>query len=556
MQEIPKLKPHDQLNALIIEPNKLTCNVIRGALDFHGVINTRYTESAFYALKYCEETTFDLVFISFDVQCDKDGFNLFEEMKFKKHITSSTTVVFLSAETSADLVNCVIELQPSDFWVKPLITVRAEERLGYLLEVKARLHGAKYLYDSEQYSAAIYYLERQLSEPNLKPFYPHIHRLIGQSLSHLYQFSEAELYYGKLAETYTYGWVQIALAKTMYDQDKTQQAEALTQSLIDRDDTRFSAYDLLAERAIGAGDYAKAYELIQTAADLAPRNIERNRKTWNLARLNHDKVGQLTATKNMAKFAKNSIHDSPEMTLNVIRSILDLASTVSGEEASKLLFEAKKLLKNMNNSPDIKYELSEQVSVLQARVMSASDNKEGAQEIIEPMSTDVSQKSIEDGLDLVKALHELGFWDDSLRIMDQVKDKMTSHASNGDVIAQYLEQEYDARKEIHFTHKELCDMATSCFSTKRYVSAFNYLDKAFKLTPNNVSVALSILKVLVKLDESDNVESQHTKPLDACLMLLEEKLQHQPQREKFNAYIRKIQQPKSHILQQYYADRR
>ena len=68
----------------------------------------------------------------------------------------------------------------------------------------------------------------------------------------------------------------------------------------------------MAQHYIEKEDFSKAYEQIKEASKLAPRNIERNKRLWDLARLNRDKVGQFDAVRKMAKFAKNSIHDSPE----------------------------------------------------------------------------------------------------------------------------------------------------------------------------------------------------------------------------------------------------
>ena len=48
----------------------------------------------------------------------------------------------------------------------------------------------------------------------------------------------------------------------------------------------------------GTMNAANAFSVIQERD-----NIERNKKLWDLARLNRDKYGQLSAVQNMAKFA-------------------------------------------------------------------------------------------------------------------------------------------------------------------------------------------------------------------------------------------------------------
>jgi hypothetical protein len=53
---------------------------------------------------------------------------------------------------------------------------------------------------------------------------------------------------------------------------------------------------------------------------------------------------QYLATKNIVKYAKNFIHDTPDLHLNVLRSGLDLAATLSENESKKLLINTEKTL--------------------------------------------------------------------------------------------------------------------------------------------------------------------------------------------------------------------
>src|SRR5690606_32426914 len=104
--------------------------------------------------------------------------------------------------------------------------------------------------------------------------------------------------------------------KALLQQDKLAEIQVLLQQLTDKTDTRFATYDMLAHYYIGKQDYEQAYEEIKKATRLAPRNIERNKRLLDLARLNHDHIDQYQATISMAKHAKNSIHDSPLLRLN------------------------------------------------------------------------------------------------------------------------------------------------------------------------------------------------------------------------------------------------
>lgn len=118
--EQEELTAYDKLNVLIIDDQILVQNVIKSALLELGIVNIKYTENSYYALRLCEQTLFHVVICAFNVKSDKDGFHLLEELKFKRYVTKCTVLIFLSAETSEDLVNSIVELQPDDSWVKPL----------------------------------------------------------------------------------------------------------------------------------------------------------------------------------------------------------------------------------------------------------------------------------------------------------------------------------------------------------------------------------------------------------------------------------------------------
>ncbi|MEP4891180.1 MAG: response regulator [Aliiglaciecola sp.] len=537
MIEIPPQKPLSALNILVIDGQALVHDSIKSALAQIGIHNCKSAENAFYALRLCEQTKFDVVLISFDIRSDKDGFNLLEEMRLKGYITKTTMVIFLSADTSMSLVNCVVELQPSDFWVKPLDRKTMEKRFKYLFAIKEKLYKLSYCIDKAEYPTAIYYAERQLKDESLSKYYPMINRLIGECLINLKEFSQAETFYRKLAQRYKYGWVQVNLARSLLKQDKMSEAIALTDELLERDDTRFTTYDALAEYYIEKEDYAKGYEIIQEATKLAPRNLDRNKKSWNLARLNHDKKGQYMATMNMAKFAKNSIHDTPDLNLNVIRAAIDLAGSLNGEEATRLIAKTERDLSFFINEYGHDSQLTEQLAIINARMLNLKSDKKAAEEIIKDHMDTKTGSSVEDSLDKVKAFHEMGYWEESIRLLDSVKSKIEGDSFVGQVINEYLDQETKERTDIRYSPKELGEMASSHYKNKRYEPAYELLSQAFVLAPKNPNMALSILKVMVKLIDEVQFDEDQLACLQRCKNLLDSIALSPNQHKKMDEYL-------------------
>ncbi|MCF2948334.1 response regulator [Paraglaciecola aquimarina] len=540
MIKIPQQKPSALLEVLIIDGQSLVHTLVKSALLDAGIQQVQSAHDAYAAIRLCEETDFDMILIAFDVRSDKDGFNLLEELKFKGHITKTTCVVFLSADTTQGLVNCVVEMEPTDFWVKPLDSSKVKKRVQQILLIEKKLYALRYCFDQAEYPTAIYYAERQLQDESLALYFPHINRLIGRSLFNLAEYQEAYDFYLKLTKEYDYAWVQVGLAATLLKLGKIEEANKLAKILLERDDTRFATYDLLAEYHIDKEEYQIGYEIIQEATKLAPRSLERNKKSWNLARLNHDRMGQYVATRNMAKYAKNSIHDSPDLTVNVIRSSLDLASTMSDAEAGKLLTSTEKTIERLLKEHSSASDLTDQLNVIQARILNLRNNKKDAEDL---MTNNVKVKigpDFENNLDKIKAFHEVGLWEQSMSLLDQLKSDFHHDSFTGKVLSEYLEQESKERQSVRYTPKELGEMASAHYKNKRFRPAYNLLCQAFQLTPTNPNIALSLLKVLVKLAEDINLKAEEEEQAKNCLHMLENEKLKENQLKNFIAYKKSL----------------
>lgn len=538
--KIPAPTTRDDIRVLVIDNQGLVHDAISSALHGIGVKQVSSAFNAFQAIRMCDETRYDFVFLSFNVSHDKDGFHLFEELKHLGHINDTTTVIFLSAETSPELVNCIVELQPDDFWVKPLSPAHIETRFDYMLQIRFKLHKMLYCMQSGDYSTAMYYAERQLKDESLTEYHPRIRRLIGDCLFQLRDYETAEAYYRTLLQRYDHAWVHIGLARALLRQDELEEAQLLVDDLLLRPDTRFLTYDLLAQYFIEKEMFDLAYAQIKEASKLAPRNIERNKRLWNLARLNHDKKGQLAAVQNMAKYAKNSIHDSPELSLNVIRSTIDLATSLGEDEGSKFITKAETDLEELKNKKGVQKLLDQQLVITKARILCLKNDKKGAEDIMKECRPDASDVTMEDSLDKMKAFHELGMREECVKLLDKLRKHIEGDTFSSQVVDEYLKQESIERTEIQFTTKELKSMATTNYKENRLQPAFNNLHQAFTISPNDKQIALSLLKVVHQIFITESLsEEQIQTALKASTFLKGENLS-PTQAEKRDQYIEKL----------------
>jgi DNA-binding NarL/FixJ family response regulator len=532
----------DALNVLIIDDQTLVHDILKSTFYDLGIRTVKSAENAFFGLRLCEQQRFHVVICAFNVKSDKDGFHLLEELKFKGHVSKRTILIFLSADTDESLVNSIAELQPDDFWVKPLSPAQVKKRLPHVLEVKKTLYNIYQAVDNKDYGKAIYYADRHLLNPALAKYQMQLLRMKGESLLALCELEDAESYYRGLMEKYSAPWVYLGFVRVLLKQDKMQEIKELLAKLTDKVETRFATYDLLAQYYIEREDYEQAYEEIKKAAELAPRNIERNKKLWDLARLTHDHQGQYKATQAMAKYAKNSIHDSPALLFNVIRSGIDLACTLTGEASLKILKQSERYITELENNYGGNEDFKEQLVVVKARVHNAREERDRAERIVDAHVTLKATPSVEDNLDKVKVFHELGRREEAISLLDKVKKQIGGEGLTSQVVGKYIEQETSEREEVHFTPKQLNSMAVELFKKNKKVPALKSLEQALQLTPKNVRVSLSILKVLVAIHRDEGLDADQLELAERTLDILSKSKLDENQQKAFKDFVKELPQ--------------
>jgi tetratricopeptide (TPR) repeat protein len=521
-----ELDDFSRLKVLLIDDNLLVHDTLKSALYDLGIEYVKCAENAYYGLRLCEKTRFHVVICSFNVQSDKDGFHLLEELKFKGYVNKTTVLIFLSAETSEALVNSIVELQPDDFWAKPLAHKKVQQRLIHTLQTKKQLFSIYRAIDTKNFSKVIYFADRYLLDKSLQKYYPNIMRMKGEALLSLLELSAAETFFQQLLTTYKYAWVYLGYVKALLKQGRIDEINELLEKLTKNPETRFGVHDMLAQYYIEHEQYDLAYEEIKKATALSPRNIERNKKSWDLARLNHDHEGQYIATRNIAQQAKNSIHDSPQLILNVIRSGIDLACAITDERSKKVLLQTDKYIEQLENDYDDANEFKQQLLVVKARLYNVREQGEKATKLVENHVNLKASPQIEDNLDKVKVFHELGMREEAVKMLDAIRNQISGDSLTSQVINKYIEQETIERSEIHFTPKQLNSMAVEHFEKKRMQPALDAIEQALRLTPNNIKLTISLLKILIMIKQSNVFDASHEKLGDEAIeMLLSTKIE-------------------------------
>lgn len=89
------------------------------------------------AIKYCQQQTFDILFLDFNLGFGSTGLQLLERLHHNELLCHSPLIFILTADDSPSVLMGFSEYQPDDYLVKPLRLSTLKQRLEYSFEQRA-----------------------------------------------------------------------------------------------------------------------------------------------------------------------------------------------------------------------------------------------------------------------------------------------------------------------------------------------------------------------------------------------------------------------------------
>ncbi|AXV64887.1 MULTISPECIES: response regulator [Pseudoalteromonas] len=517
---------------LIVEEQPLAQSYMKQSLEGLGFRQLRFADHAISAKEQCQDEQFDLIVCSFNLSKHQDGYQLYEELKVKRLIKNSTGFIFISAETSGSLVHSVLELQPDDFLVKPFTIYELKSRIEKVLLRKHHLYSVYQLIDDENDSKAIKKIDELLQNKS-NTYSAILLRLKGDALLRLNRNEDAKTFFKSVLDIQKFTWAKVGLVEALIANNEHILAQRMLKTMLQRSETRLVALDLLGRLDIKLNKFDDAQLFFSQAVDIAPRNIERQKALSHVSLLNHDYEKSYLTQKDIASYAKHSIHDHPDIYLNAARAGIDFALTTDqtdqvnriARQTNQYLNDLKQQFPNSNNQT--------QIDVLNARLHYLKDEHKKAKALIEQLDESDSQiRSVDGALDKAKAFHELGFHNKAQTLFNQIISHCERHPSVSDpVFLRYIQQQQTERRDIKMGPKELNNHAVTQFNKGQLNIALEAFTQAFRIMPKNASIALNLLQCL--FDSNAQGQSFNLLLAKKCYALLNEYTLHDEQATRF-----------------------
>ncbi|WP_026374527.1 response regulator [Aestuariibacter salexigens] len=518
---------------LIVDDQVLAKGYMKYSLEELGFSDITYVDKANQALSQIRKEHFDLIVCSYNLKKDQDGYYLYEQLKAENELSPRTAFVFISADTTPDIVHSIVELKPDDFLAKPFTVKELDKRLTRVLMRKQALKPIYELMEQRQFEKALSEVELFLADSSNAEFFPLALKTKGELLAACGYHEQARNFYQAILNVQSFTWAKIGLVKSFIQLGDEDEAEKLILELAFKPDSQLAAYDLLAGLQIKKKDYEAALECVVVATEISPRNIRRHRTAMDLSRITHDYETQFEAAKKIVKFAKDSIHDKPENYLNVARAGLDYAMVSEESETDKLLKQAYDYVKQVK-AMFPKNELGEQLKVLDARLACLEDDVENAQSLLAQLNEENWENdSLDSLIDKAKAFHAIGLYERALSIMEKVELRCKSDPNQGDLFLHYVQQEKQEKDEIRQSPRELNNTAVTHYEQGNVDSALEVFSKAFTIMPKNPSIALNLLQAIAVKAKERRLPSNTKAVINQCIKTIEDGSLNQDQEQRY-----------------------
>lgn len=483
---------------LIAEDQVLAKSHMHYALEQLGFKNMDYVDRPSHALSALQEHDYDAIICSYNLRSEQGGYFLLEQLNDSHLLPLTSAFIFTSAETSADVVHAIIELQPDEFIAKPFSVNELDRRLSRVLSRKKALKNIYAFMDKKDYEKALAEIEFFLLQPEHAEHFPLAMKIKGDLLIFTERYQEAVAFFESIINVQDFSWAKMGIAKCLLALNEIDDAEREVIQLALRPDSALEAYDLLAKLQIKQSAFEDALECTSLACNISPQNIPRHQIAINLARITHDYESQFNSAKKVVRYAKNSIHDKPDIYLTAARAGVDFAMTSEPEHVNSIVKQTSEFLRQLKRAHP-KALLNDELTVIDARLHYLKDDTVKAQMLLSDFHTDHAQHhSTEALLDRAKALHEVGMKKESIAILDAISSRHNETNDELNLMATYLKQEKKEKETISLSPKVLNNTAVAQYKRGNLEQSYTTFAQAFQVMPKNPSIALNYLQAIVR----------------------------------------------------------
>jgi DNA-binding response OmpR family regulator/Tfp pilus assembly protein PilF len=318
------MQDNSNLSVLVIDPNPGMRGNLQNMLNQSGISKIDFAVSSGTAIKQLGKKSYDIILCEYDLgsstEDGQDGQQLLEDLRHHKLIGQLAIFIMITSEGVYSKVVSAAELTPTDYILKPFNVDVLSARITRALERRSAFLPAYQQIGQGNPREAIRLC--QAAEAAHSRYATEFARLRAELHASLKELPEAESVYSAVLAAKPVGWAALGLARSLFAQERFDEAETLLTKLVADNPKLMAAYDLLARCHEVGGAHARAQHVLEDAVAISPHMVRRLRKLGEVALDAGDVTAAERSFKQVVAKAKYSEFRDPEDHVNLVKALL------------------------------------------------------------------------------------------------------------------------------------------------------------------------------------------------------------------------------------------
>lgn len=311
------------LSVLIVDPNPSMRGNLHNMLNQAAITKVEYAVNSGTAIRLLMKKPFDIILCEYDLGSGtdgQDGQQLLEDLRHHKLIGLWTIFIMLTSEAIHSKVISAAELTPSDYILKPFTVDVLSGRIARAIERRAIFLPTYQLIDKGDLREAVKSCRTaELQHPRLAADFTRLRAELHITLD---EWKEAEQLYADMLATRPMAWAHLGLARTLFEQQRHEDAQEALLELVETYPRFMAAYDLLAQNHEAMGQQMQAKKILEDAVAISPHMVRRLRHLGGIAFDTGDIGAAERAYKQVVTKAKYSEFRDPEDHVNLVKTLV------------------------------------------------------------------------------------------------------------------------------------------------------------------------------------------------------------------------------------------
>ncbi|WP_215409258.1 response regulator [Janthinobacterium sp. JC611] len=311
------------LSVLIVDPNPSMRGNLHNMLNQAAITKVEYAVNSGTAIRLLTKKPFDIILCEYDLGSGtdgQDGQQLLEDLRHHKLIGLWTIFIMLTSEAIHSKVISAAELTPSDYILKPFTVDVLSGRIARAIERRAMFLPTYQLIDKGDLREAVKSCRAaELQYPRLAADFTRLRAELHITLG---EWKEAEQLYADMLATRPMAWAHLGLARTLFEQQRHEEAQDALLELVETYPRFMAAYDLLAQNHEAMGQQLQAKKILEDAVAISPHMVRRLRHLGGIAYDTGDIGAAERAYKQVVTKAKYSEFRDPEDHVNLVKTLV------------------------------------------------------------------------------------------------------------------------------------------------------------------------------------------------------------------------------------------